>query len=1057
MSLGGAGASAVIDDAVDYAIAHEVVLVAAAGNDASPVLQYPAAAPGVYGVTATDGAGKFAWFSNHGPWYYLAAPGIGIRSTAMSAGATAAYATGSGTSFSAPIVAGVMALVRERHPGWGWFEVGDEVVRTARDSGPAGLDDAYGFGLLDASAALGVSPIAGVSQPVRTGDAGDTQATARAITVGTNATESINYEYDEDWFAFTVPAAGASAIITVTPPALSNTDRALEMDPAIELYGPGGGRVGASDETFAGEPEQLQLNVGPGRHTVRVTNWAASASPSPYTVRVTLGAGLPPTAWATPLGEFGVENAIQAVASADFSGDGRDDVAVSTRSSNHPDDDFKIFVLTQAADGTLGAPQRLASHAGGSTAGENPLRATDMDGDGDVDLVLGTVTGLDVALNDGDGLTTPVLHPTDDAVRGIQTANLDGTGGTELIVEGQDPNGNASLSVVRWAAGDLATELLGFDAVGTRAGIAYDVADLTGDGRPDIATFAGGDVSLYAQQANGTWAAPTTIAMSGIAGTTFERALATADVSNDGRADLVTLINWRLEPDNGQFQTRVVYRLQLAGGAYGPPVVLPARSDTGAMKVGDVTGDGRNDVVVLHNNANNDAGLFRQNPTGGLAQEELLSEFGAEGQQSPDALAIGDVDDDGINDVMSGSPGLGLYIMRHQGAATTEGPGPWMAGGTPAEHATGVSRTVRPVVRFGRSIDVASVEANETVWLVDGRNGRNFDFSITRTNRDMTLWPIEPLTPGAPYQVWIFGVTSGGGAEGAYERIPFTVAAGAAPSYKVDKTFLPAQVDLDGNGYDDIFWYGTGSAPDSVWFFGPDAVEGVTTSVTGTYTPVPGDFDGNGYDDILWYGPGSATDALWKNGRNGIVSVAMPVGGVYSPIAGDFDGNGYDDIFWYAPGAAADSVWYFGPNGRTSVAQKVTGTAYRPVAGDFNRDGFDDIVWYAPGAAAESLWRGSRNGFAGAVTMSISGTYRGRTLDFNGDGFDEVYLYQPNRGVFWRSGTGGFTSVQDGPPIVSTGRPVTGDFTGDGRGDLLTYVPGTGADRFYRGNATGVG
>jgi subtilisin family serine protease len=116
MSLGGPGASTVIDQAVSYAIAHEVVLVTAAGNDAPPALQYPAA-PGVYGVTATDAVGKFAWFSNHGPWYALAAPGIGIRSTALGAGPAAAYTTGTGTSFSAPIVAGVMALVRERHPG----------------------------------------------------------------------------------------------------------------------------------------------------------------------------------------------------------------------------------------------------------------------------------------------------------------------------------------------------------------------------------------------------------------------------------------------------------------------------------------------------------------------------------------------------------------------------------------------------------------------------------------------------------------------------------------------------------------------------------------------------------------------------------------------------------------------------------------------------------------------------------------------------------------------------------------------------------------------------
>jgi hypothetical protein len=482
--------------------------------------------------------------------------------------------------------------------------------------------------------------------------------------------------------------------------------------------------------------------------------------------------------------------------------------------------------------------------------------------------------------------------------------------------------------------------------------------------------------------------------------------------------------------------------------------VLTTLHGPGSVRIADVNADGRNDVVVLHHHTG--VGVLLQTAEGALGGETMLGNITNGWVDSPDSLAVGDLDGDGVADLAAVADDAGLMIYRHQATATVEGLGPWIGASSPAEHATGVARTVQPTVTFGRGFDTSTVRANETVWLVDGRNGRNVDFTVGLSGRTMTLHPSVPLTPGAPYQVWIFGITSGGGAEYAYERIPFTVAAGAAPSYKVDATFLPVRVDLDGNGYDDVFWYGPGSSADSVWFFGPDAVEGVRTTVSGTYTPVPGDFDGNGYDDILWYGPGSATDAMWRNGRDGIVSVAMPVGGVYSPIAGDFDGNGYDDIFWYAPGAAADSVWYFGPNGRTSVAQKVSGSSYRPVSGDFTRDGFDDIVWYAPGAAAESLWRGSRNGFAGAATMSITGTYRGRTLDFNGDGFEEIYLYTTNRGVFWRSGTGGFTSVQDGPAIVSTGRPVTGDFTGDGRDDLFNYVPGTGADRFYRGNATGV-
>jgi hypothetical protein len=150
MSWGGYEESTLLHDAIEYAYSHNVLLIAAAGNDATSAKMYPAAYPEVIGVTATDQSDAPAYFTNYGDWVELAAPGLSIYSTLPGNH----YGYMSGTSMVTPHVAGLAALVWSMFPLKTRDEVRAQLRETADDLGTAGFDYYYGFGRINARKAL---------------------------------------------------------------------------------------------------------------------------------------------------------------------------------------------------------------------------------------------------------------------------------------------------------------------------------------------------------------------------------------------------------------------------------------------------------------------------------------------------------------------------------------------------------------------------------------------------------------------------------------------------------------------------------------------------------------------------------------------------------------------------------------------------------------------------------------------------------------------------------------------------------------------------------------
>lgn len=101
-------------------------------------------------VAATDGVDNRASWSNYGDFISLAAPGVSIYTTAPGAG----YGAVSGTSFSAPITAGVVALMMAANPTLPAAKIQSLLYSTALDLGSAGKDIYFGYGRVNAGAAV---------------------------------------------------------------------------------------------------------------------------------------------------------------------------------------------------------------------------------------------------------------------------------------------------------------------------------------------------------------------------------------------------------------------------------------------------------------------------------------------------------------------------------------------------------------------------------------------------------------------------------------------------------------------------------------------------------------------------------------------------------------------------------------------------------------------------------------------------------------------------------------------------------------------------------------
>ncbi|HVJ98987.1 MAG TPA: FG-GAP-like repeat-containing protein, partial [Acidimicrobiia bacterium] len=666
--------------------------------------------PGVLAVSATTASGALASFSSYGWRVDVAAPGLNITSLLLDFDD---YVVESGTSFSAPIVSGVAALLRSQNPSWTATQVADRIRMTARDVGPAGVDRAFGYGIVDPLGALGGSLAA--PRPARrdgTDEPNDTPSRATTLALGSTRAAKIAPETDTDWYVLNVTTPGWYSItVPAGAPALDHF-----MDPVLELYD-GNLAFQASTDLAGGALVAHIETVGPSY--IKVRNRGGDTAS--YSIRATSIAA--PGRFASTIAlDFGAD--AQSTALGDVNGDGRTDLVFAFGDASLLPNSLVVLYQTPLRSYEFGAVLTTDATTGGGMA----IGDLDNDADHVSDIALPVTNGVSVyaRVNSGFGsvdlelvqtISTPST-PTQLAVADINDDNVN-----DLVAAG-----SFGINVYPGPAYNTPTLVTNVASSPTLA-----IGDVTGDGLLDVASCC---VKVFPQNVDHTFAAPVTTEVSDAAH------VAIGDVNGDTKSDVVA--SERTTPG-------AVSRLFQNAGALEPPAtVATAAARPQPVAISDIDRDGRNDIVLLHNTSLLSPtpvrfGWMRQNPDTTLAAEQLISIDDFAASYDAHALAVGDADRDGSPDVAVATKyGFALTLQHSDPLPTLEGA--WVQGVTPEALAENQSAAVVPTITFGREI----VDADATtVRLVDA-HGATIASQVTYDSglRRATITPDAPLATG---------------------------------------------------------------------------------------------------------------------------------------------------------------------------------------------------------------------------------------------------------------------------------------------------------------------
>ncbi|MGH9495115.1 MAG: FG-GAP repeat domain-containing protein [Candidatus Sulfotelmatobacter sp.] len=730
----------------------------------------------------------------------------------------------------------------------------------------------------------------------------------------------------------------------------------------------------------------------------------------------------------------------------DFNGDGKKDAAIVVFNTVGQTSTYSLSVLLGKGDGTF--QTAVLTDTPGNA--DDPIMVGDVNGDGNDDILMvhrsgfgpclsGKKTGIQpqggcgqssvsVFISNGDGtFASPVNYVVsyNSLVGGVLT-DINADGKLDFLAFDDSTPGNA-IDLLGNGDGTFQTAATYFTLTGPAPGAMF-FADFNGDGKLDFAGYSSSQLSVFLASGSG-WAAPVDLTTED---GEYDGCFSTAgDLTGDGKPEIVSVNcdeqNWvtvYVNNGDGTFAPGVYYNL--TGDLYQVP---------SEAAIGDVNGDGFNDIVVT-NEDGGDISVLLGHGDGTFTAEPLNYDTGGFPWMTP---LVADFNGDGLLDVLVNDDYFNLVYLQGYGDGTFRG--------------VPTYPLPNSFDQFAWSYSVATGDFNG-----DGIP----DLAVGQSSNDGSTGVVVYLGKGD-------GTFSPGVSYGESTGLAYVTVADFNGDGKLDIAATDVRNDavqiLTGNG---------------------DGTFGIGLSIsTGGSDPsniVSGDFNHDGKTDLAVANGGSGTIAvLLGNGDGSFAGAVSYPTTYYFPqyiTAADIDGDGYLDlaVTAYTDGPAAVGV-FLANNDNSGTFKPVAYTTLdgNPVFvafGDLSKDGKADLaVTELDGSTYYGFVEvglGNGDGTFGTLAAYPTSTFVAESprpadiqvSDINGDGnLDLVYVNSGfgTVGIMYGNGDGTLNAPVEFPGNEDNYGLALADLDGDGAIDVVTANDYSGGPSVFlngSGNAT---